>query len=65
MNCVCISIKLYFRLNIELSEGSLETDHVVVAVGVEPDHNLANASGLKVNSRTLFLHKLHSPNQGI
>lgn len=38
------------RLNIELSEGSLETDHVVVAVGVEPDHNLANASGLKVDS---------------
>lgn len=37
------------RLSLELSTGQVVTDHVVVAVGVETDNSLAQASGLQVD----------------
>ena len=40
--------QLVLRLDVELSGGKLETDHVVVAVGIEPDNNLAAASNIQV-----------------
>jgi len=39
------------RLSVDLSGKSIDTDHVVVAVGVEPDHSLASASKLPVDSK--------------
>ncbi|XP_023347298.1 apoptosis-inducing factor 1, mitochondrial [Eurytemora carolleeae] len=38
------------RLLVDLSTGAVETDHVVVAVGVEPDSQLAGASNIQVDS---------------
>jgi len=35
-------------LLVDLSTGAVETDHVVVAVGVEPDSQLAGASNIQV-----------------
>ena len=43
----------YSRLNVELSTGSVVTDHMVVAVGVEADNTLAQSSGLQVRQTTL------------
>ncbi len=40
------------RLNVELSTGSVVTDHMVVAVGVETDDTLAQNSGLQVREAT-------------
>jgi len=45
-----VSKKENGRLNVELTNSSLETDHVIVAIGVEPDHSLATASNLQIDS---------------
>jgi len=38
------------RLLLDLSNKTIETDHVVVAYGIEPDSGLAEASGIKVDA---------------
>jgi rhodanese-related sulfurtransferase len=39
------------RLSIELSNGSLETDMVILAIGVRPESLLAKEAGIELNSR--------------
>ena len=49
------------RLLVDLSTGVVETDHVVVAVGVEPDSQLAAASNIQVSCSHQYSGKLLPP----
>lgn len=46
-------------LNVRLTEGTLETDFVILAVGVQPDSTLAKAAKLMVNERGAIVVDRH------
>ena len=51
-NAEIASVSKDDKININLNDGAtIEADHVVVAVGLDIDHSLAQKSGLEVDSQ--------------